>query len=395
MIDKVVLISGSSTGIGKSLALACLKRGARVFAGLRKPADQSVGVVSAAETLGIPTDKLHFVQLDVTSDSSVHDAIAETTEVSSRFCADAPNGRMDVLINNAGEGLNGSIVTLPVDRCKNHFDLNVWGPFRLVQAAAPLLHSRAITKGSGSGGQVINISSASAFRSLPGFEVYAAGKFALEGLMQGYAGVAAMDKVAVTNVQPGPVNTEFAQRVQQDTSVTPAGAGNGVVAGGKKGATTTLLAQRLAKLAEFNAHRLATFEGALSADDVAAVVTGLIDAHSAGEEVPLSVPVGNAVVEVCCVHVDLLHLFVAARTSAGVFHWPGLCLHASASPRCHLSVFNNRLDREKRAMITTDAFCACVCRSFVRAWCAALGSMRHRDFTIRRDATSSKREQIS
>ena len=87
---------------------------------------------------------LHFVELDVTSDESVKNAVAETSN--------ATDGQIDVLVNNAGEGLNGGMETVSLERAKQHFEVNLWGCFRMVQAVAPVMRER------GAGGQIVNIS---------------------------------------------------------------------------------------------------------------------------------------------------------------------------------------------------------------------------------------------
>lgn len=269
MLNKAVLISGCSSGIGLSTALTCLKRGGLVFAGLRNPAKQSAKLVAAAKADGLSLDRLNFVQLDVTDDASVKDAVAEATSIS--------QNRIDVLINNAGEGLNGTIESISLERAKQHFDLNVWGVYRLVQAVAPVMRAQ------GDGGQIINISSASAFRSLPGFEVYGSGKFALDGLMQGYAGIAHLDGVSITNVQPGPVATEFVTRLREER-------------GASSSECLTDFEQGLKNLAQFNEGRLA--QATMTGQDVADSVADLIESHAARDEVPLSLQLGDAAVEV-------------------------------------------------------------------------------------------------
>ena len=270
MLNKVVLISGCSSGIGRSTALAALKKGARVFAGLRNPTQQSAQLLSAAESAGLSTERLHFVQLDVTSDDSVREAVAETSHSS--------GSRIDVLVNNAGEGLNGTIESIPLKRAQQHFDLNLWGVYRLVQSVAPVMRKQ------GDGGQIINISSASAFRSLPGFEVYAASKFALDGLMQGYAGIAALDGVCVTNVQPGPVATEFVARLAKERN-------EGLDSAEAEDAVALDSFERgLRNLAAFNEARLA--QATMTGDDVAEAVVNLMETHAAGGQVPLSLQLG-------------------------------------------------------------------------------------------------------
>ena len=278
MFGKVVVISGCSSGIGLATAVTCLKRGARVFAGLRVPARQSAALKAAATAQAVSDEtvanNLNFIQLDVASDDSVRDAVESVTGQT--------DNTIDYLINNAGEGLNGTIETIPLERAKQHFDINVWGAYRMVQQVAPVMRRQ------GTGGHILNISSASAYRSLPGFEIYGAGKFALDGLMQGYAGIAALDKVSVTNVQPGPIATEFVTRLRTERtsgdSQTPAPEE-------VEDESDATLLRGLRNLAQFNEDRLA--QATLTGYDVAAVVADLIEQHAESGKVPLSVPVGD------------------------------------------------------------------------------------------------------
>merc|ERR1711990_525458 len=121
-------------------------------------------LLETAKVNNVDTSNLRIIQLDVTNDKNVSSAIDETLHYS--------NNRIDALINNAGEGLNGTVESVSLQRAQRHFDLNVWGVYRLVQAVAPVMRAQ------GDGGHIVTVSSASAFRSLPGFEVYASSKFA-------------------------------------------------------------------------------------------------------------------------------------------------------------------------------------------------------------------------
>jgi NAD(P)-dependent dehydrogenase (short-subunit alcohol dehydrogenase family) len=156
LVNKVVLVTGCSSGIGLATAVACLKRGARVFAGVRRPHDQSSALTAAAAAAGVSTDRLRIVQLDVTSDESVASAVEEVAAGSA--AGSQGQRRIDALVNSAGGGVNGTLEIVSVKAAQELFDANVWGVYRMVQAVAPVMRAQ------GDGGHVVNISSASAFR---------------------------------------------------------------------------------------------------------------------------------------------------------------------------------------------------------------------------------------
>ncbi|MEV4238148.1 oxidoreductase [Nocardia sp. NPDC049737] len=149
----VALVTGASSGIGKSAALALVEAGFQVI---------GTGRNTSALT---PPDGVTFLDLDVTSDESVATLVAKVI---------AQFGRIDILVNNAGIGSAGAAEESSVELARNVFDINVFGVIRMTNAVLP--HLRA--QGSG---RIVNISSIVGFMPQPYMAVYAASKHAIEG----------------------------------------------------------------------------------------------------------------------------------------------------------------------------------------------------------------------
>jgi NAD(P)-dependent dehydrogenase (short-subunit alcohol dehydrogenase family) len=184
----VVLISGASSGFGlltaKTLALA----GHRVFAGVRvgagRPPLDANPLHRWAADGGYP---LQVVPLDVTDAASVNIAVDAVL---------AQAGRLDVLVNNAGVAAAGLLEAFSVDTVARLFDVNVYGPLRLMRAALP--HFRAA-----GGGLVIQLSSTDGREIMPFLGPYNATKFALEALSDAYRYEVSSFGVEITLLQPG------------------------------------------------------------------------------------------------------------------------------------------------------------------------------------------------
>jgi NAD(P)-dependent dehydrogenase (short-subunit alcohol dehydrogenase family) len=154
--SRVVLITGASSGIGRATAELLASRGYRVFGGVRAPATTR------------PLVGVEFVPLDVRDDTSIKACVEEV-------CNRA--GRIDVLINNAGVNLVGSVEETSISQAQALFDTNVFGVLRMVQAVLPGMRRQGA-------GQIINISSILGFLPAPFMGVYASTKHAIEGLLE-------------------------------------------------------------------------------------------------------------------------------------------------------------------------------------------------------------------
>jgi NAD(P)-dependent dehydrogenase (short-subunit alcohol dehydrogenase family) len=151
--QRVVLITGASSGVGQSTAQLLAARGYTVFGTSRNPA----GVQRVA--------RVEMLSLDVTSDASV------------RACVDAVVGRagsIDVLINNAGHELAGALEELSLDEARSQFETNFFGVIRMVSAVLPLMRRQKR-------GHIVNVGSLSGLSAIPFLGIYSASKFALEG----------------------------------------------------------------------------------------------------------------------------------------------------------------------------------------------------------------------
>ncbi|MGW1163519.1 SDR family oxidoreductase [Streptomyces sp. NPDC002513] len=204
MSAKVVLITGTSSGIGLETAIAAARAGWTTVATLRNP-DRAGALRDAADRAGVTLD---IRQLDVTDPASVNAAIEGIL---------ADHGRLDALINNAGAGHVGTIENETVEDVRRVMEVNFFGVVAATKAALP--HLRA------SGGRLITVSSVGGIVGQPFNEAYCAAKFAVEGFMESLAPVVGRLGVAVSVVEPGAVATEFVTNVGLDPEQLIAAAG--------------------------------------------------------------------------------------------------------------------------------------------------------------------------
>jgi NAD(P)-dependent dehydrogenase (short-subunit alcohol dehydrogenase family) len=184
--QKVWFITGASKGLGLSLVKQLLAGGHKVAATSRRLDDLSRAV-------GLANDFLPLA-VDLTTESSVAQAIARTID---QF------GRIDVVVNNAGYGQLGSLEELSDAEARTNFDVNVFGPLNVIRHVMPQLRSQQ-------SGYIINLSSIGGFvGNFPGFGVYCATKFAVEGFSEALAAEAKAFGIHVTIVSPGYFRTEF------------------------------------------------------------------------------------------------------------------------------------------------------------------------------------------
>ncbi|HWO59854.1 MAG TPA: SDR family oxidoreductase [Umezawaea sp.] len=186
-MSQTVLITGTSSGIGRATALAFHARGWNVAATMRDPrAEQELTAL----------DNVLVTRLDVTDQASIDDAVASTA---ARF------GGIDVLVNNAGYGAYGPLEAFSAGRIRQQFDTNVIGLLATTQAVLP--HLRA--NGSGC---VVNISSIGGRLTFPLGSLYHGTKFAVEGISESLHFELAPLGIKVKIVEPGAVATEFTGR---------------------------------------------------------------------------------------------------------------------------------------------------------------------------------------
>ena len=177
--QKVVLVTGASSGAGQATARLLAQHGYRVFGTSRNP--------SGAE----PTTGLEMLALDVRSDDSVAACLnAVTTRA----------GRIDVLVNNAGYELAGALEELSMDEAKAQFETNFFGVVRMVKAVLPLMRRQKE-------GLIINVSSLSGLLSVPFMGMYSASKFAVEGYTEALRHELKPFNIHVSQIEPGFLKT--------------------------------------------------------------------------------------------------------------------------------------------------------------------------------------------
>lgn len=186
-MKKTILITGASTGFGRSIAEEALKRGHTVVATARQ-------VGSLQPLIDAHGDRVLAVQLDVTDRDTIREAFHRAIQAF---------GQIDVLINNAGFGMIGAVEEFSESEVYDQFNTNFFGTLWCIQEALPYMRSQQ-------SGHVVNISSVAGFVGYPGSALYAASKHAMEGLSQGLAKEVAPLGIDVTVVNPGPFRTQFA-----------------------------------------------------------------------------------------------------------------------------------------------------------------------------------------
>jgi NAD(P)-dependent dehydrogenase (short-subunit alcohol dehydrogenase family) len=183
MTSPVVLVTGGSSGIGECTARALLARGFTVYAVARR-VDRMADLAAAG---------VHTFAMDVTDDDSMVAGIARIVD---------EQGRIDVLVNNAGYGSYGAVEDVPIDEARRQFEVNVFGLARLVQLVTP--HMRAQRSG-----RIINISSIGGKFYEPFGAWYHATKFAVEGFSDSLRMELRPFGIKVVLIEPGPIRTEW------------------------------------------------------------------------------------------------------------------------------------------------------------------------------------------
>lgn len=189
---KVVIITGVTSGIGRATARAFAAEGARLALGSR---DAAAGEALAAELRAGGAEAV-FVATDVTAPAGVQGLVDAALQ---RY------GRVDVAVNNAGVEVTGAIGEDDEAGFARTFDTNVKGIWLALRAEVPALLR-------GGGGAVVNLGSVVGLRGAAGAGVYAASKFAVEGLTRSAALELAARKIRVNSVAPGPIATPMLDR---------------------------------------------------------------------------------------------------------------------------------------------------------------------------------------
>jgi NAD(P)-dependent dehydrogenase (short-subunit alcohol dehydrogenase family) len=187
---KVALVTGSSSGIGYETSLMLARNGFLTYATMRN-LKKSEDIKSLAEKEKLP---LGVVELDVTDDRSVKNAIRSIT---------AESGRIDVLVNNAGYALNGAFEDIAMEELKAQYETNLFGVTRVTQAVLPFMRKQK-------SGIIVNISSGVVpMGGFPGGSAYVSTKFAIEGLSGSMRYELEPLGIKVVLVEPGVIGTNF------------------------------------------------------------------------------------------------------------------------------------------------------------------------------------------
>ncbi len=180
-MNKVVLITGGSSGIGKSIGEFLHQKGFVVYGTSRNPEKISNSIFP-------------LVALDVRDKQSIVNCVAEVIQKA---------GRLDVVINNAGVGITGPIEEIPTEEIKNNFETNLFGPIEVMKAVLPQMRLQQ-------SGLIINVTSIAGYMGLPFRGVYSASKGALELITEALRMEVKSFGIHITNVAPGDFATNIA-----------------------------------------------------------------------------------------------------------------------------------------------------------------------------------------
>ena len=182
---RVVLVTGASSGIGLACAAYLAGRGFRVYGTSRRAAAGSPGNVT-------------MLTADITDDRSVEQAIATVLD---------REGRLDIVVNNAGMGIAGPVESTSIEQAKGQFEVNFFGAFRVCRAVLPAMRRQR-------SGYIINIGSIGGLLAIPYQSMYSASKFALEGLSEALRMEVRPFGIRVVIIEPGDHKTALTENRQ-------------------------------------------------------------------------------------------------------------------------------------------------------------------------------------
>jgi NAD(P)-dependent dehydrogenase (short-subunit alcohol dehydrogenase family) len=189
MTVKTFLITGVSSGLGRAFAVGALEAGHTVIGTVRKEAD-------AAAFAGLHSERAHVRILDVTDDDAIFETVNELEKVV---------GPIDVLIANAGYGLEGTFEETPLSYLRAQFEVNVIGAAATIQAVLPFMRERRR-------GHILAVTSMGGLAGFPGVSAYCGSKYALEGILEPLAKEVDAFGIHVTAIEPGSFRTDWAGR---------------------------------------------------------------------------------------------------------------------------------------------------------------------------------------
>nr|AIE94306.1 short-chain alcohol dehydrogenase [uncultured marine thaumarchaeote AD1000_44_E12] len=193
-MEKVAVITGTSSGIGFETALALAREGYYTYATMRDTTkSDKIKELGQKENL-----KIDILELDVDDENSVKTAIQKIL---------SQKQRIDVLVNNAGWGLWGCVEDVSIDEFKAQFDTNFFSIIRLIQEVGPTMRKQG-------SGTIVNVSSVVGRIGFPASPAYISSKFALEGLSESLRFELAPFGVNVVIIEPGVIKTNFMKNLK-------------------------------------------------------------------------------------------------------------------------------------------------------------------------------------
>lgn len=216
-MNKVWLVTGATSGFGRSITEAAVAAGDVVVGAARRPE-------ALDDLVTAHPDQVEALRLDVTDTAGIEAAVRDVV---------ARHGRIDVLVNNAGRTHVGAVEETTEQELRDLFDLHVFGPTALVRAVLPHMRERR-------SGAIVQMSSMGGQMSFAGFGAYSGTKFALEGISEALADEVAEYGIKVLIVEPGGFRTSLLDParagVSHDSGVYgKVGATRGFVTGGQGG----------------------------------------------------------------------------------------------------------------------------------------------------------------
>ena len=188
-MEKVALVTGSSSGIGLETALALARDGYETYASMRD-VKKSAELEYAAKKENL---KIKIIELDVDKEESIISAIKKIS---------SDSGRLDVLVNNAGYGQFGCTEDITLDDFRKQFETNFFSIVKIIQEVSPIMRNQK-------SGIIVNISSVVGKIGLPGSPAYISTKFALEGLSECLRYELGQFGIKTTLIEPGVIKTNF------------------------------------------------------------------------------------------------------------------------------------------------------------------------------------------
>ena len=185
---QTILVTGSTSGFGRLMVETLARQGHTVFAGMRAVAGRNAPAARELRTLALREElAVHVVEIDVTDDASVEQAIESIVEIT---------GRLDVVVNNAGTAYSGPLEAFTLEQVQQQFDTNVYSVLRVNRAALPHMRRQV-------SGLLLQIGSIGGRLALPFLGLYGATKFALEGLTESYRDELAPFGIDAAIIEPG------------------------------------------------------------------------------------------------------------------------------------------------------------------------------------------------